>query len=346
MKTIFTTTKLLPYFPENINSYPQETTHFASRESERSIVMLNASNIIITSSNLILKNLKPLNNFLLKRYNGKHVSFTKYLKILFKYLTEKHEKVEGEYLWICTSSDTNYYHWIIDVLVKIMGLRSLFGNIPTILISEEALKVNFIISALEYHNIQYKIINKNTFYHISSIITPITEDRGRLFNVCNLKLAKNQILKDEKENQHTKNGIYISRKNATKRKVINEELLIPLFNKYGIETVYTDNLSYVEQLKLFSQTKLLISIHGAGLVNQIFMPNDSVIIEMRHPNTNKQPLCFFDIARALEYKYYFIMGNPKDPIETPHTANFNLTLSNIQELDDILKKVITHENFA
>ena len=40
----------------------------------------------------------------------------------------------------------------------------------------------------------------------------------------------------------------------------------------GFETVYTEELSFAEQVRLFSETRCLVSIHGAGLTNLMFMP--------------------------------------------------------------------------
>ena len=53
--------------------------------------------------------------------------------------------------------------------------------------------------------------------------------------------------------------IYISRSKARRRKISNEILIIPLLLKYGIEMIHCEDLTFKEQVELFSETKLLIS---------------------------------------------------------------------------------------
>lgn len=69
-----------------------------------------------------------------------------------------------------------------------------------------------------------------------------------------------------------------------------------------------EELSFEEQLKLMSQTRILISNHGAGLTNMIFMPNNGIVFELKG-TANTINNCFFKLADALGLKYYYSMNN-------------------------------------
>jgi len=82
--------------------------------------------------------------------------------------------------------------------------------------------------------------------------------------------------------------IYISREDATVRRVTNEEAVMDLLAEYGFERYRLAELSYAEQVTLFSDAEAIVSPHGSGLLNQIYA-DDAVVIELfgpKHSITN------------------------------------------------------------
>lgn len=337
MQILFKHTFSKYFLPQNIEQYPHLQRFYEQRNLYQTIILRSKKNVITSSSNILLKNGVIQSKFLLNRYQGQHLSLLKYIKILGLLVKSKIEKRKGTYIWICTSSTDNYYHWIIDVLIKTVGLKKIYSELPPLLISEEALKYPFIIDSLKYHQIKYELLYSSKFYKIENVITPITEKKDRVFNVENLQFAKQLMLSKISPQSTNFKKTYISRRNANKRRIINEEEVITILISYGIEIVETEQLSYQQQLSLFSQTNLLISIHGAGLVNQVFMPQNSAILEIRHPNISEQPLCFFDISKALNNNYYLLLGEPTNPTESAHTADLHVSTA---ELDQLIMQMI------
>jgi capsular polysaccharide biosynthesis protein len=62
-----------------------------------------------------------------------------------------------------------------------------------------------------------------------------------------------------------------------------------------------------------SETNIIISNHGAGLTNMIFMPDNSKVIELK-PDANNINNCFFNLAIGLDHEYYYTInkGNNSD----------------------------------
>ena len=69
---------------------------------------------------------------------------------------------------------------------------------------------------------------------------------------------------------------------SEKRVYANEAELVEKLKQFSmpIHIVQFENLSFVEQVNVARNTKLLIAPHGAGTINMIFMPENSKIIEM------------------------------------------------------------------
>lgn len=64
----------------------------------------------------------------------------------------------------------------------------------------------------------------------------------------------------------------------------NEDLLSQYFTKLGFEIVYPEDFSNMkDQISFFSEVKTLASVTSAGIVNSIFMPKNSKIIEFNVP---------------------------------------------------------------
>jgi len=73
--------------------------------------------------------------------------------------------------------------------------------------------------------------------------------------------------------------IYISREDATDRRVSNKKRLNRLLGAYDIHTYSLSSLTVREQIDLFSQAELIVSPHGAGLTNILFA-DQAAVIEM------------------------------------------------------------------
>lgn len=110
--------------------------------------------------------------------------------------------------------------------------------------------------------------------------------------------------------------IYISRKKAPSRRVYNEEELERLLNKVGFRIVDNEDYNFFDQISIYSKAKYLVSIHGAGLTNMIWMPKNSTILEMHKKKTNKKDrhsLVYWYLADTLGHKYYHQICDPVDP---------------------------------
>lgn len=89
------------------------------------------------------------------------------------------------------------------------------------------------------------------------------------------KKAVEQCPKED-ENLTYSSKVFISRSDASRRRLQNRTEIMNHLQKYGFESYELSKMSFLQQVKLFSQAEEVIGIHGAGFANLIFSSNCTV----------------------------------------------------------------------
>ena len=74
--------------------------------------------------------------------------------------------------------------------------------------------------------------------------------------------------------------IYVSRRQAAHRKILNEDQLMQSLRSLGFVAVALESLSLAEQYKLFATAEVVVAPHGAGLTNLIYAPAGCLLVEL------------------------------------------------------------------
>jgi capsular polysaccharide biosynthesis protein len=86
-----------------------------------------------------------------------------------------------------------------------------------------------------------------------------------------------------------------------------------LLSDWGFERYHPEELSFAEQVTLFSNAEAIVSPHGSGLMNQIFA-DDAVIIElMGKKKTITSPATEYFYAEGLGHDYACVPGEAIGP---------------------------------
>lgn len=92
-----------------------------------------------------------------------------------------------------------------------------------------------------------------------------------------------------------------------KRKIINEielkEAIQDCFPNFKVILTHFENTSTKNQIEIISRTELFISIHGSGLANMIWLPNNASIIEIK-PVSFTCSDWYFKASKASGINYY------------------------------------------
>ena len=118
-------------------------------------------------------------------------------------------------------------------------------------------------------------------------------------------------------------GIYVSRAIAPRRRLANEPELIDALDSIGIESVRLESLNVQEQAAVFSEAKLVLGVHGAGLTNTIFCSPDTPVIEI----LPEQPVfasAFAAMTSILELPYGYLVASPMGKGQQPDPKQSDL----------------------
>ena len=253
---------------------------------------------------------------------------------------------------ICNTAETlavvsfqvsfNYFHWLFDVLHRLIMIRDSSVDFDRVVINrgkyynEEYCKYQD--ESLELLGVtKDNLIECKPATHIQANKLIVSSLAGHTAhvpkNVC-LTLRKEFLEKGGIQKQEGDERIFISREDASHRKLLNEDEVFTTLEKYGFKLVKLSELSFVEKIQLFHSAEVIISPHGAGLANLTFCNPDTKIIEL-FPPTYLIP-CFYIISTHLDLDYYYVIGD-KAPSDQKRERNHDPIYINMDKLEKTLE---------
>lgn len=115
--------------------------------------------------------------------------------------------------------------------------------------------------------------------------------------------------------------IYLTRDDASVRRLQNEQKIIEILGRHGFETLTIGSMPIEEQIAIFANTSHLVSAHGAGLSNMIFMPENSIVTELVSP-ARLWPT-FRMLAARHGVQYHAVIGDAFQKEQTGHRGDGN-----------------------
>lgn len=287
-------------------------------------------NAKVFNSGIILKSIEvhPISYF---GKSFKALSLINRLKLFFT----KSEKTIETATWCSDNWGNGYFHWIVDTLQRYYSLKK--SDDLILLLPEEYRGIGFIRESLDCLQIEHYWVKQSKPVKVKDLVLPaFIRPRGtcnpKLIELLSNKLRQLQFLVDL-----SKKPIYVSRQKAGKRKISNEQEVIKLMEKFGIEVLFMEDHSWAEQMLVLANSNVLIGLHGAGLSNMVMMPLGSRILEIRM-ETGVNQVCFFELANSLNHKYYYLKAKPETVNDTPEKGN---CVVNIPELEELIKTILS-----
>jgi capsular polysaccharide biosynthesis protein len=223
----------------------------------------------------------------------------------------------------------NYYHWICESVFRAWMVKDKKDDMILILPDYYG-KTDFVMGSLEpfgFKNIFFIPANKSLL--IRTLCLPQIKPKVDSYNYKMVNQIKQfylqYVIKEKKITIDIGERIYISRKKAHRKKIFNEEELETILLKYKFSIVNNEDYCFLEQVAIYSKARYLVSIHGSGLTNMLFMVNGSSIMEFHKRKTNDADWyspAFWYFADALGYKYYHQMCEPTNVNDDYFNANY------------------------
>jgi len=138
--------------------------------------------------------------------------------------------------------------------------------------------------------------------------------RGGEFRVCPsaIRWVRDKILANISPSlDKSPDRLYVSRADADRRQVVNENKVVSLLEKYGFESIEPGQYSFDNQVQLFAEADMIVGPHGAGLSNMIYS-EDAKILELMTKESGEH---YFVLANECGHSYDLLQCEPKSVAE-------------------------------
>lgn len=297
-------------------------------------VKISAEGILFHKNRILPESFSDASSF--KEWKKRAVIKTYLKNLIFRKSSQR-----GNVLWITDDWSEGYFHWLSDCLPKLVIAHKYLQKF-SLLLPSKLKNLDFVSTSLDIFGVKnFEYINENETVLCNKIFLPFHTSISGDFNESVIKEVRRIFVeKIILKNDNLSQKVYISRKKANKRKILNEDEIIDILKKYDFQIVCAEDYPFLEQIKLFSSVKYLISIHGAGLTNMLFMSEGSKVMEFRKHDEDLTN-CYFNISSALGLDYFYQLCESNNALEKPHTADLIVEKA---LLIKNLEKLLNHNN--
>lgn len=276
--------------------------------------VLNLKNVCMTRSGIVTKNLKLVTESVYA-HTDRHPKYWKsaMLNLLFRKWTFLPRN--KEYTFAQNYYCPGYFHWITEALPRLIALGEKCKDLVLLLPEYENATIESTLEVFQFKEIK-KIKNRTTLF-VATLVMASNPKYGNTFCPSLLQKLREKYteLAQHRATLQSEFGskIYVSRKMARARKVVNENEVIALLEKNGFKEVCFESFTFFEQVLICSQSTQMIGVHGAGLTNMVFMPKGSHVLELHRKFIDKDEYhskTYWRLAGAMQLHYLYQLCSP------------------------------------
>jgi len=184
-----------------------------------------------------------------------------------------------------------YFHFLMEILPILLLIRDKF-DLKVFVQSSILPKFPFVISAFSFFGLTFQILEPwaidcslKKLVKLKSILqtSSIPYYYPNIASVVKLRqsfIASYSFTVDHSVESMTRILLLRSAKSSAGRLLENADELEIALNNYGFQVLYAEELPFNRQCSVFHSAEVVVSVHGAGLSNIVFMKPGSLVIEL------------------------------------------------------------------
>jgi capsular polysaccharide biosynthesis protein len=262
------------------------------------------TNLFITRSGIGWDKFRLVNETI-HQYPGKRRHFWRYA--LFQWLFRPKQKLNGNYLLIHNHWCPGYFHWITEALPRLMASAGQAAN-RTLLLPDNFRHLSPSVEA--YFSGPIYWIPGGINLVVENILIPENPPFSGVYDREVFQSMRTRYVQWCKLPSPGHKRVFVSRSRAARRKIANEEQGLVWLRSQGFDLIYGESLSFAEQVAAMQGVECLVSIHGAGLSNMVFLSAGATVIElqMAPPPGESPDVLYRDLAAAMDLRYHRVAG--------------------------------------
>ncbi|EOR93981.1 hypothetical protein ADIARSV_2815 [Arcticibacter svalbardensis MN12-7] len=256
-------------------------------------------------------------------FNLKH-----YLKkVIFR--NKKETDPDKKYLLAFNEWGHAHYHWFCDTLPRIYSVKESLKDYYLLLPDHSSYIKEIGLKSLELLGLHPKgieFIKSNELLQVKHLsLVTLSCLPGYINDHLISRISEDILRRSGNNSLKPKRKLYIIRGNVRYRKVLNEDQVLDVMKHFGYEIINYENMSLEEQISVTASARCMVSIHGAGLTNMIYMQPGSNVLEFRRDRIYHNQ-CYWHLADAVHLNYHYLFGTPDDDLLVIESEGCNLTI--------------------
>lgn len=215
----------------------------------------------------------------------------------------------GKTLVAVVEGSSIFTHWLIDTLPRLEGARQAgyplesFDNFLFATAKAGFCRESFAALDIDPAKVKTRLQLGNLIS--CDEIVYVSAPRDRFFaSGWVYDFVTGTFLSKDRE-RLPKRRIYISRANAARRRILNEEALQPILTAHGFEIVKAEALGIRGMAELCAEATHVVAPHGAGLSNLVFLPPGGKVLELYGAHLSTE---YWRICSQRGHHYYCLQG--------------------------------------
>jgi capsular polysaccharide biosynthesis protein len=241
------------------------------------------------------------------------------------------KRLTGNYATIFSWNGENFGHWMFDFLPRIHSLAKAEPREKLVIIMPDYLRPTLreSLDCLLPPNFVVEYRPREPWLQLENFVwSSVVSERCNFFLPAEYFEAIRQPIfaRFGLPAHHSKTRrIFVTRRHAVTRRVLNEAAVASLLEGYGFESVELSELSFRQQVELFHQADIVVGPHGAGLSSIVFSGNIRLVVFY----ATQMPLNHWHtLAKGLGQEHHFVLH---------HAGEDDDLTVNLEELDHVLK---------
>lgn len=241
------------------------------------------------------------------------------------------QKIKGTAALLTFCGSHNYFHWMYDVLPRIVMLEATGIPYSQIIMNPNPYG-SFVEQTWTMLGISKDIIlctHPEFYLQPEKLLVPslMMNSHYPRWGTATLR----QLLLPHREAALTSpERIFLTRTQGYSRRIVNEDQVINCLEAEGFVAVSLENWTVAEQIQIFANAKVIAGPHGAGFTNLAFCQPGTRVIEIFH-NAHIVPT-YWMISNHMSLDYYMLYGQGlADSKVLPGVADFYVDIERLKQ---------------
>jgi len=213
----------------------------------------------------------------------------------------------------------NYFHWIAEVLPRLALLRKVQPDCVVLLPGPNPPEyITRTVSALGF--VHTYVLAPGELVSVPDLWVAVRPGRHGYMVPTLVREVREAVMTSLAAHldpvRKATRRLYVSRSRQNWRQLTNEDEVVAVLERYGFETIYFEDMTFVEQVRTMYEAAIFIGIHGANMTNILFMTPGSHAIEMMS-DTYVNP-SYLSMADSIGVSYSLVPSTLGSPPEVEH----------------------------